>query len=522
MRLTLIGKLVAFLIVCGVLIGGYRYWQQTQGGKSAQKTNSGTETFTAKVPEDIAQKSLLGRPLRVGVVTWPGYMGGIVANNGFKPNQDSLYFKNHNLLVEFALMEDADARSKALANGAVDFVWSTVDFLANEAPGFLKGGTPVKAVMQVDWSRGGDAIVANDSIKKIEDLKGKKISLALFTPSHWFLESSLENSSLDENDQSEIMKSLVGVNASPDARQNFTAGKVDAAVVWEPDVTQALKERQGSHIVISSKTAANLIADLMIAREDFVRQHPDVVKAFIAGWMDGTEAANRNPNHTAELLMENEPLYQELGQDETLKNLTTVRWADLGDNAKMFGLGGGEPLFDRIFKQASRAWVKRGYISSPIPPEMAKDVTALRSLYSAMPNVLKPVAPKEEFTFKKPAPAEKKVEKAVMTKPVNIYFPSNLATLDPNAKALLDDTATTIQTYSNAYIRIEGNSARTGHPTGERQLSQRRAQAVVNYLVNRYGFNRNRFIAVGNGSKNATGTDSARDRRTDITILPRS
>src|ERR1700751_2494748 len=31
---------------------------------------------------------LLGRPLHVGVVTWPGYAGGIVANGGFNANKE--------------------------------------------------------------------------------------------------------------------------------------------------------------------------------------------------------------------------------------------------------------------------------------------------------------------------------------------------------------------------------------------------------------------------------------------------
>src|SRR4029077_17916420 len=127
-----------------------------------------------------------------------------------------------------------------------DVVWSTVDFWANELPGFLKNDVKAKAIMQVDWSRGGDAIVADDSIKRIEHLYQKKISLALFTPSHWLLEYSLQNSSLDENRQNAIVRALVGKNASPDARADFVAGKVDAAVVWEPDVAEALNKRLNS------------------------------------------------------------------------------------------------------------------------------------------------------------------------------------------------------------------------------------------------------------------------------------
>src|SRR5215813_8041457 len=71
--------------------------------------------------------SLLGRPLRVGVVSWPGYAGGIVANNGFKPNRDCIFFKNHKQTVEFVLLEDPAQRSQAFAKGegGVDVVWST-------------------------------------------------------------------------------------------------------------------------------------------------------------------------------------------------------------------------------------------------------------------------------------------------------------------------------------------------------------------------------------------------------------
>lgn len=331
-------------------------------------------------------QGVLGRPLRVGVVTWPGYAGGIVANNGFKPIKDAIFWKNHRLLVEFLLMEDVDVRAKAFASGGkdgLDIVWSTVDFWANELPGLLQGGVKARAIMQVDWSRGGDAIVADQRIRRIEDLKGKKMSLALFTPSHWLLEYSLAHSSLSEAEQAQIVKELVGKNASPAARADFVAGQVDAAVVWEPDVSEALQKRAGAHILVSSKDVPNLIADVMVAREDFIQQHPDVIKAFVQGWLEGTAEATRNPDLVVKLLMANEPLYKDLGPEDTRKGLATVKWADLSDNTQMFGLDGSEPLFDRLFTQASQAWVKRGYIKAAVPPAQAKDDRFLKQLYGA-------------------------------------------------------------------------------------------------------------------------------------------
>jgi NitT/TauT family transport system substrate-binding protein len=458
--------------------------------------------------------------LRVGVVTWPGYAGGIVANNGFKPNKNCIYWNKYNLQVEFLLMEDVDVRAKAFASGGadgVDIVWSTVDFWANELPGFIKNGIKARAIMQVDWSRGGDAIVADRSIQRIEDLKGKKISLALFTPSHWLLEYSMENSSLDEIEQGQIAKNLVGKNASPDARADFVAGKVDAAVVWEPDVTEALQKRAGSHTLLSTQTAANLIADLMVAREDFIKDHPNVVKAFIQGWIDGTEEANRKPNQVVKHLMENEPLYKELGDQATSDSLPTVKWAGLPDNAKMFGLDGSEPLFDRIFKEASQAWIKRGYITQSVTPAQAKDDRFLKEIYAASPVPVPPDSPLPPGGDKKPP---------LMDKPLNIYFATGSAALDPNAEQLLDRVALLAQTYSNAYIRIEGNTDNVGKPEANRVLSERRAQAAVDFLVAHYGLNKTRFEAVGNGSghplaSNASEEGRAKNRRTDVKVVPR-
>ena len=168
MRLKGPGKVVLFLLVIGLAIGGWQLWQRMQpkqgttvtSGDSSGNTggsSSGESTPSGGGDASGGGQGLLGRPLRVGVVTWPGYAGGIVANNGFKPNKQCIYWNNHKLLVEFLLMEDVDARAKAFARGGkdgVDIVWSTVDFWANELPGFAKNGVKAKAIMQVDWSRG--------------------------------------------------------------------------------------------------------------------------------------------------------------------------------------------------------------------------------------------------------------------------------------------------------------------------------------------------------------------------------
>src|SRR5262249_1513510 len=136
MRLTRLG--LSFVTIIVATIGGFAAWL------------TGPAAFVDVHPEEVSDcRGILGRPLRVGIVTWPGFAGGIVANNGFKPNRDSIYYKRYDLCVEFMLMEDIDARAKAFARGGkdgVDIVWSTVDFWANELPGFLKNGVKARAI----------------------------------------------------------------------------------------------------------------------------------------------------------------------------------------------------------------------------------------------------------------------------------------------------------------------------------------------------------------------------------------
>ena len=360
-------KLVWGLIAVALIVGAV-FWLN----------KSETQKPTSQVDID--------RPLIVGVVSWPGYAGGIVANRGFKENAESIFTKKYGLPVRFVLIEDIDARGKAFAKGGpdgVDIVWTTIDFWANELPNFVKGGIEASAVLHVYLSPGGDTIVADKSIASIEDLKNKKIALVQFTPSHWLLEHAMRQSKLTVAEQQKIRDNLIFTQDVPTARAAFVAGQVDAAVVWEPDVKQSLK-RDNSHILVSSKDFPDIIADMMVAKNDFIKSHPKTIDAFVRGWLDGVEEAKSNPDLVARLLVENEPLFSDLGIEATKDSLSWVYWPNLKDNAKMFGLDGSAPLFDSIFSEAGKVWQSLKAIDNPVSPTSAKDASFIRNIYDTI------------------------------------------------------------------------------------------------------------------------------------------
>ncbi len=194
-------------------------------------------------------------------MTWGGYAGGIVANGGFPPNRDCLFSKDFGIQVELLVIDDfaksRDAFRAGGDKGGVDIMWSTVDAYALEYGGLLRLNP--KAILQYDWSRGGDAIAVDASIKTVADLKGKKLACAKATPSHYFALYVLTQGGLTSRDVT-----FVFTDSAVEAANVFKAGKVDAAVSWSPDVYVAARERSGGHILASTREATNLIADIFV------------------------------------------------------------------------------------------------------------------------------------------------------------------------------------------------------------------------------------------------------------------
>jgi len=97
--------------------------------------------------------------------------------------------------------------------------------------------------------------------------------------------------------------------------------------------------------------------------------------------------------------------------------------------------------------------------------------------------------------------------------------------LDENSKYIIDLQFLDIaKSFGNARIRIQGNTDNTGSKATNLTLSQKRAQAVANYLADEHGFDPNRFVVVGNGpnkpvADNGTAEGRAKNRRTDFELI---
>jgi NitT/TauT family transport system substrate-binding protein len=222
--------------------------------------------------------------IKVGVSDWPGWVAWYVA-------EQKGYFKKHGAdvkLVWFANYTDSIA---ALSSGQLDAnsqTWS--DTLAP-----LAKGLPLKAVLVNDNSAGNDALMVSAKIKSFADLKGKKIALEQFSISHFVLVTALSKNKMS-------LKDVEVVNLSAgDAAAAFLAGRVDAAVVWNPWVNQIQTSGKGKAL-FTSKDMPGLVPDLLVAQEKSIKTNRKDYLGMIRAWYD-TEKFIREQTDEAAAIM---------------------------------------------------------------------------------------------------------------------------------------------------------------------------------------------------------------------------
>lgn len=108
---------------------------------------------------------------------------------------------------------------------------------------------------------------------------------------------------------------------------------------------------------------------------------------------------------------------------------------------------------------------------------------------------------------------------------VNIAFPVNKATLEPQYFNLLAKVQKVIQLFPNGTTVIEGHTDGQGDFQKNLDLSQARANAIFQYFMSSMGAESNRISAVGlGGSKpianNSSEEGRAKNRRIEIVINP--
>ena len=179
----------------------------------------------------------------------------------------------------------------ALSTGQLDAnsqTWS-------DTLGPLAKGVPLKVVLVNDNSAGNDAVMVGPTVKTFADLRGHTVALEQYSISHFVLYTALSRNGLAPKDVR-----VVNLSAG-DAAAAFMSGRVDAAVVWNPWISQIEKSGKGRPI-FTSKEMPGLIPDLLVAQAQALQAKRKDFVAMVRAWFD-TEAFIRTQPDRAVTIM---------------------------------------------------------------------------------------------------------------------------------------------------------------------------------------------------------------------------
>jgi NitT/TauT family transport system substrate-binding protein len=222
--------------------------------------------------------------VKIGLSDWPGWVAWYVA-------EQKGFFKKHGADVKLVWFANYTDSISALSAGQVDAnsqTWSDT-----MAP--LSKGLALKTIMVNDNSAGNDALLVSPKIKSFAELKGKKIALEEFSVSHFLLTMALAKNNM-------TLKDVQVVNMSAgDAAAAFMAGRVDAAVVWNPWVNKIQSSGKGKAL-FTSKDVPGLIPDLLVAQEKSVKAKRKDFVGMIKAWYDTEKFIQANPDEAAKIM----------------------------------------------------------------------------------------------------------------------------------------------------------------------------------------------------------------------------
>jgi len=539
-RVRLLPKVLLGLVLFACAMGVYLYMKNTGHLPVATTDTAGS------APEHFSNPGspvgTAGNPLKIGINSFHGWGPAIVANGNALTTQPGSIYANSGVNVQFIIQDDYPTLATIFTANTAHCSWRTSDSWAQEHPNLRNNNLDGKAVLIADNTQGADAIVARDpNIKSVEDLADHSIALLQFTPAQGLLTYALNNSALSSRKRSTIKSVYINADeGTTGVLAALTGGHVDAAALWDPDLSTAIKN--GAHVVYSTKIANNLIYDVIVCNTKYLNDpnNRGAFKALVTGWMEGVDQVNANPDLAVNAITKTMEYYSMLAKDRGLQFVRglygNLLLTNLTENIRILGLAGGTNHYERVYKDFDIIYRNLGTLSNPnspvINPSDSFDYQFIQGMMNAQPSA-RAEAQKPVYTFTEAQGTQvATTHTPTVTKPVVINFETNSFALNHKAEDTLDkEVAPLVETYGSAYFEISGNTDSTGSDAINQKISLARAKSVAAYLAKEWDFPKERFIVKGNGSskplcdeKNPDGTLEecrAQNRTTRVAVIAR-
>jgi ABC-type nitrate/sulfonate/bicarbonate transport system substrate-binding protein len=434
--------------------------------------------------------------LNLSLDQWIGWRSILMANGGLETKKGSIFDKL-DLQVNIKNIDDNDTKLNALMTNHIDAMGSTIQRYTFEFPKLKRARIPVKMIFITNVSSGGDGIIAKKSIKKVEELVGKRVALARFTEAQCLLEWTMMLSSLTPQEKKKIRDKIVFTEDAGKAGEIFFAKHADAAATWQPFLAQAAGS-DDAHVLMDTQAMNNFILDGIIFREDYMKANPSAVKKFIVGTLEATDALlatpPRDPDIEYSYLAKSFPMAANMKKKEIEEMFPDAALSDYADNMRYLEEDG---LAEQVFRASSQIWKGIGETANPELAATAFDSSALQEIDHPLTKKAKPI-----FTV---TAAQRKAAQAkapLISKQWVIKFGTGSENILPESFDQLAEFAVVAQMAEKTVVQIEGSAS----SDESQDLAEKRARAVASYLQGKR-LDPSRLLVIGSSNKQNSQVD---------------
>ena len=285
--------------------------------------------------------------LRVASNVWPGYETLYLARSL------GVYDDQNIRLVE---MPSNSQVSQALRNGMIEAACLTLD----EALSLMQDGMNLRVVLVMDVSHGADVVMTRPGIDTLQALRGKRIGVENAAVGAVMLDAALAAGELRAQDVT-IVPLTVDEHANA-----YRAGKIDAAVTFEPVRGQLLKA--GAKVLFDSSQVPGRIVDVLVVRSEIAAAHPQALKILLKGHFRALEHLASQPQDAAKRM---EPRLN----GDALAQFTGLSLPDLKENRAL--LTGNPPPLKSIATELADLMLNRKLLQKKVSVEHLADPSFL-------------------------------------------------------------------------------------------------------------------------------------------------
>lgn len=314
--------------------------------------------FTVALTLAVAITSCLGPsapPLRIGANLWTGYETLFLA-------RDLGELKGKPIkLIDFP---SGTEEVRAYRNNEIDGAGLSIDQVISLAA--TQGDIKIIAIM--DFSNGGDVILARPGFSTMSDLRGKRVGVESTALGAFFLARALEINGMTPKDVNVVSLELVDHEAA------YAAGKVDAVVTFGPARIQLLKA--GAKPLFDSSQIPGEIVDTLAASSEAIANNRENLQALVDARFKALDYFESNPAQASRIMARR----TQVKPEEMLGALRLLKQPSLKDNVAL--LSQQDPSLVVSMGKLIRVMHDNGLIAKLIDPASLLDAQFVERLAS--------------------------------------------------------------------------------------------------------------------------------------------